>query len=143
MAQLASWEAGGTENLWAFPKKIEIKTQSFISAANVALAGVEPAKLRPIVLPCHPHLAGTGGPLCSEGAVNPCRVDDAGIGLLPQPCPGRSQLCDCPGAQVENQAVLFLDNPNHILLLDRSIRRWRGGGTKLALPKVYLIRVRL
>lgn len=103
MAQLASWEAGGTENLWTFPKKIEIKTQSFISAANVALAGVGPAKLRPVVLPCHPHLAGTGGPLCSAGAVNPCGVDN------PQPCPGRSQLCDCPGAQVENQAVLFLE----------------------------------
>lgn len=34
-------EAGGTENLWTIPPKIEVKTQSYVTTANVTLAGEE------------------------------------------------------------------------------------------------------
>lgn len=39
MIQLSSWDAGGTENSWVLPKKTEVKIQSCVTTATVALAG--------------------------------------------------------------------------------------------------------
>lgn len=50
MTWLGLWEASETENLWALPKRVGVKTQSFITTAHMASVGEGPAKLRPRVL---------------------------------------------------------------------------------------------
>lgn len=73
--------------------------------------------------------------------MRPRGVDDTGVGLLPTALLVPSASCvSAQGPRWKTWLFQSWNNPNHILLLGGSIKKWRGERTKVVFPKVHLMK---